>query len=130
MQKLGNELKEYLMQLDREFDEATAKMGVEGWVAYFDEEGAMLPSKGEVVRGKEAIRSSMIKGFSLTDFSLRWSPMGAEVSEDGSMGYTYGEYMRKFKDADGEEITGTGRYTTIWRKQTDGNYKIIHDVGN
>lgn len=124
------ELCEYLMNLDREFDKTTAELGLEGWVSYFAEDGVMVPAQVDVIKGKEDVRQAMGKSFSLPGFSLRWEPLDAQVSEDGSMGYTYGKYVRTNLDQEGNIQTGTGKYTTIWQKQQDGSWKIVLDMGN
>lgn len=124
------DVRKRLMELDKEFAKATAEKGLEGWVAYFDEDGAMVPSQGEVIRGKEAIKNSMSASFSLDSYSLKWEPEYAEASEDGSIGYTYGRYVRTYINQAGNIMQGTGRYTTIWKRQPDNSYKIILDMGN
>lgn len=119
-----------LMELDREFAAATQKEGIDGWVKYFAEDGVMAPSKGDVIRGKEAIRNAMSASFGTLGYSLMWEPEYAEASEDGSLGYTYGTYLRTSLDEDGNKILGSGRYNSIWKKQIDGSFRIILDIGN
>jgi ketosteroid isomerase-like protein len=119
-----------LMELDREFAAITQKEGVNGWVKYFAEDGAMAPSEGAIIRGREAIRKAMAPSFETTGYSLKWEPEYAEASEDGSLGYTYGVYIRTSIDEDGNTVSGSGRYNSIWKKQKDSNYKIVLDIGN
>lgn len=123
-------VEEHLLELDREFTRNTEKEGLEGWVRYFAEDGAMIPSQGPIIRGREAIRNAMEKSFSQTGYSLKWEPEYAEAAEDGTMGYTFGKYIRKTINAEGQSETATGRYTSIWRLQQDGSYKITLDMGN
>lgn len=119
-----------LMELDRAFCQLTQEQGVEGWVHYFAENGAMAPAQGEVIRGKDAIRKAMAPAFGQKGFSLIWEPEYAETSEDGSMGFTYGRYIRTTLDEAGQEVKGTGRYNSIWSRQQDGSYRITLDIGN
>jgi len=109
-------LRELLMQLDRDFDDMTSKSGVDGWVSYFAEDGVVVTSKSDI-KGKEAIRSEMSKVFSL------------KVSDGGDLGFTYGKYKRSYIDSEGKLISSTGKYTSIWKKQVDGSWKIILDIG-
>lgn len=74
--------------------------------------------------------AAMARSFALPRFSLRWKPTDCRVSEDGSMAFTYGQYERRYQNSEGEIITATGRYTTIWSMQSDGEWKIILDIGN
>jgi len=122
-------LKEILMDLDRQFDKDTSTGGIDAWVSYFADDGVMV-TKGDDLKGREEIYESMGSAFSLPGFSLRWEPIDAKVSADGSLGYTYGRYKRKYMDDKGNEILATGKYTTIWQKQNDGSWKIVLDMGN
>jgi len=123
-------LKHILMELDRQFDRDTSVEGVKAWVSYFAHDGIMVISQGEDIKGKEAIQQYMDRIFSLPGFSLRWEPIDASISEDGSLGYTYGKYVRKYVDDKGTEVTSTGKYTTVWQKQRDTSWEIILDIGN
>lgn len=58
---------------------------------------------------------------------LTWEPEFAEVAASGELGYTTGPYtIRPLK---GAEPTGFGHYVSVWRKQPDGTWKVILDIG-
>jgi ketosteroid isomerase-like protein len=48
----------------------------------------------------------------------------------GDLGYTFGLYTFRSKKADGKMTTTYGKYTTIWKKQKDGTWKVLLDMGN
>lgn len=123
-------VKDMLMELDRQFDKTTSTGGVDAWVSYFAHDGVMVVSQGEDIKGREEIRKSMEGAFSLPGFSLRWEPIDASVSNDGSLGYTYGKYVRRYLDKKGVEIISTGKYTTVWQRQEDNSWRVILDIGN
>ena len=58
-------------------------------------------------------------------FSLTWIAEKAEVSNSGDLGYSTGTYTATFG-----ETTDKGKYVTIWRKQSDGSWKVVEDVFN
>ena len=122
--------REALMQADRDFDRATAETGVEGWVSYFAEDGQMFPAGAEIVSGRQAIREAMAPAFGNPEFSLRWKPLGADVSRAGDLGYTYGTYVARGPGPQGEPAERHGKYVSIWKKQADGSWKIVVDIGN
>jgi ketosteroid isomerase-like protein len=126
----SNELKDMLMELDKKFDKDTSVGGVDAWVSYFAENGVMVISQGEDIKGREAIHNYMKGAFSLPEFSLRWQPIDGKISEDGTLGYTYGKYLRRYLDTEGKEIVSTGKYTSVWQKQAEGDWKISLDIGN
>jgi len=119
-----------LMQLDREFDAATAERGIEGWLAYFEQNGSMLPAAGPPHTGQEAIRKALGPAFATPGFSLRWQPARAEIVIPGVLGYTVGRYTRKTGSPEGKTLVQQGTYFTLWRKQKDGLWKIALDTGS
>src|SRR5918992_1600324 len=84
--------RESVMQADRDFAEAFRTRGVEGWVSWFDTAGMQVEPGGTLPRGHDQIRAHMTKNFGDTAAILSWRPTMAEVSSDGSMAYTIGEY--------------------------------------
>ena len=120
---------EVLMEADRAFSRDVGERGAEAWVSWFADDGAQIqPGAGEV-RGKEAIRQLMA-GLDDPDFSLRWEPLRADIAASGDLGWTTGEYVSEGKGPDGEPRRGQGRYVSIWRKQADGSWKVVMDLGN
>ncbi len=118
-----------LMDADRAFAAAVAQDGTDAWVSWFAEDGAQIvPTTGEV-RGHEAIRELMA---ALDDPAneLTWEPLRADIAASGDLGWTTGTYVSKTTLPDGTTREGDGRYVTIWRKQTDGSWKVVMDLGN
>lgn len=118
---------EALLQTDRDFNTATQAKGAEGWASFFDEHGTMLPP-GTLITGREGIRNAMAPlGTALT---LTWEPQRAEITPGGKLGYTTGRFHSVRKAPDGQTIERTGTYISLWRKQADGSWKAIADVGD
>jgi ketosteroid isomerase-like protein len=82
------------------------------------------------VSGKPAIRKVWGDMGRLPGFSIRWKPDGATVAASGELGYTFGSNEFTFNDAKGDLVTTRGKYLTIWRKQPDGSWKGVMDMGN
>jgi ketosteroid isomerase-like protein len=121
---------EAVIQADRDFARDTAEGGVEAWVSYFSQDGVMLPDTGEVVRGHESIRALMGPAFDVPGYSLSWTPEFAEVSASADLAYTFGTYEASAPDAEGNPVVTRGRYVTIWRKDANGSWKVVLDIGN
>lgn len=58
---------------------------------------------------------------------LTWEPEVAEVAASGELGYTSGPYQ--VRPGRGAEPTGFGHYVSIWKKQPDGAWKVLLDIG-
>ncbi len=120
--------RQMLMDIDRDFDLATAREGAQGWSSYFAEDAVMLPAGGNIVIGRDAIRELMASRVSQPGYSLRWEPVDAGVS--GDLGYTYGVAKSTRLGRDGKPEASYGKYVTIWKKQRDRTWKVIVDIGN
>lgn len=59
---------------------------------------------------------------------LAWFPVVADVSLAGDLGYTTGPYELRPKGKDDTNVLH-GFYTSFWRKQADGSYKVLLDGG-
>lgn len=117
-----------LMEADRAFARDTALRGVDGWVSAFAEDGKMVGG-GPIVEGHEAIREAM-EALSRPGYSLTWEPVFAEAAASGDLGYTHGTYRREVRREEGEPFVETGRYVTIWRRDSGGAFKVVLDVGS
>ncbi len=60
---------------------------------------------------------------------LKWSPIEADASADGTLGFTRGHWTLTAQKKDGGEFKLTGYYVTEWRRQGDGSYKFCLDIG-
>ena len=124
-----SDAKTVLMEADRAFDRDTAARGLDGWMSWFAEDARIETSK-EVLVGKPALREVYLKMFAAREFRIHWWPVQAEISADGTLGFTFGRAVVSWRDEKGEMQKTESRYTTLWRKQKDGTYKVIFDMGD
>jgi ketosteroid isomerase-like protein len=59
---------------------------------------------------------------------LTWWPTYADVSRAGDLGWTTGPFEFREKPTD-EKPADTGHFFTVWRKQPDGAWKWVLDLG-
>ncbi len=120
---------ETLKQLEGEFMKAAANKGSKGYMSYYADDSVEVPNGAPLIQGKAEIAKGM--GF-LDDKnnSLIWTPVGANISASGDLGYTYGNYEFHAKDKDGKPVVQYGKYTSIWKLQKDGKWKVVLDMGN
>lgn len=103
---------------DRAFAADTAARGIEGWVAAFDREGAMM-RRGNRIQGSAAIRAAMADA--LANGKLVWEPIAS--GRAGMLGYTVGKASYTGRES------WQSSYITIWRQQPDGTWKVLFDTG-
>jgi ketosteroid isomerase-like protein len=120
---------EMLKQLEGEFMKAAAEKGSQGYMSYYADDSVEVPNGGPLIQGKPEIAKGM--GF-LDDKNSRliWTPVGADISASGDLGYTYGTYEFHAKNKEGKPVVDYGKYTSIWKLQKDGSWKVVLDMGN
>jgi ketosteroid isomerase-like protein len=118
-----------LRQLEAEFMKATAERGSQGYLSYYAEDAVEVPNNAGLIQGKANIAKTM-EFLDDKNNHLTWTPVGADISASGDMGYTYGTYEFASSDRNGKPVVDHGKYTTIWKKQKDGSWKVVLDMGN
>lgn len=118
----------------READAATLKAAqakdVDGAVANYAEDGSWLPPNAPMVNGKAAIRAGWLKLINSPGFNIDWQIDKLEVSRAGDLGYTIYTYQLALEDPNGNPIKDHGKDMAIWKKQSDGGWKMIADTFN
>jgi ketosteroid isomerase-like protein len=93
------------------------------WIA---DDGMMLGARAVPVRGpaqaKQAFASFPADG------RFEWAPIDSlsTASRDGSLGFTVGEARVAATPAD----VSYSKYLTVWRREPDGRYRFIFDIGS
>lgn len=59
---------------------------------------------------------------------LSWEPVWADIDASGTLGYTTGPWEFRPAGKDGEPVA-FGHYLTIWKKQRNGAFKAVLDIG-
>ncbi len=121
---------EMLKQLEREFMNAALEKGSKGYMSYYADDAVEVPNGAPAIVGKVEIAKT--RGFlDDTNNQLVWTPVGAYISASGDLGYTYGTYEFRSKGKDGKAmVVDYGKYTSIWKLQKDGSWKVVLDMGN
>jgi ketosteroid isomerase-like protein len=116
-----------LFDLEARFAKDTKERGGAGFASWFAENGVALGNGQAPVIGRVAIEKSA--SWSPANYQLTWTPTDAQMGPSGDMGYTWGHFEGRSKDASGNPVLTSGRYMTIWRKEADGSWKVVLDAG-
>jgi ketosteroid isomerase-like protein len=120
---------ETLKQLEAEFMKAAADKGSQGYLSYYADDSVEVPNGGPLLVGK----ANIAPGMSFLDDKnnrLLWTPVGADIPASGDLGYTYGTFEFHSKNKEGQPTIDYGKYTSIWKLQKDGSWKVVLDMGN
>ena len=109
---------------------ATQSKDAEKIVAYWSDDAVVIAPGEEPVKGKDALRKMVNDMNNIPGFSISWRSSDVHFSPDAKMAYMYGENFFSMNDSAGNKIAIPGRGYTIWRKETDGNWKCVVDIWN
>ncbi len=118
---------EAIREIWKTYCSARVNADAELWLSLWDEEGIQLPP-GSPARGKDVLDEVVPKGFvpgSVSSMNIH----PEEITVAGNWAYSRGTY-----DSDrvvgGKEVRIEGKFLTIFRKQSDGSWKIYRDCFN
>lgn len=110
-----------LITTDRSFAIMSKQHGMrDAFIEYLDSNGVILRPNQLPIEGGDAIDYLIQQNDN--NFILTWEPKRGEVAESGDLGYTYGIYAMSAKVGDS---TTYGTYTSVWKKQSDGKWKLL-----
>jgi ketosteroid isomerase-like protein len=115
-----------LVEAERAFARAAAAQGIrDSFLAFIADDGTLF--RPLAVNGKKWLEEHPTPP-AQAGALLSWRPIFADISRAGDLGYTTGpwEYRRKATD---EKAVAFGNYNTVWKKQPDGSWKFLIDIG-
>ena len=115
-----------LLELEGRFAQAVATGGGKVFSTWFADDAVALNNGRAALLGRAAIAAQA--QWNPKDYQLTWTPTGAQMGPSNDMGFTWGHYEGRSKDKNGQPVTLSGRYITIWKKQADGDWKVAMDA--
>ncbi|MFY8108538.1 MAG: YybH family protein [Bacteroidia bacterium] len=121
------DVKKQIFKQEKAFEAMLKKEGIPQAFAFYADSNAIIKrEEDKLIQGKRAI----FEYYSSDKFDhveLSWTPDFIDVSDDGTMAYTYGRYVwKKQMGVDSYQIN-EGVFHTVWKKQMDGNWKYVWD---
>ncbi len=115
-----------LFEAELAFAKRCGEVGIRAsFLEFFTDDAVVF--RPQPVKYKEAVKDRPAPPNPLA-FALEWAPIFGEVSAAGDMGYDTGPSV--FTDKSAEKPTPQyGFFFSVWKKQPDGNWKVVLDVG-
>ena len=110
-----------VLAAESSFAEQVAKNGMKTAFLANSAPTAMLVENGKLVEAQTLWNSRPAK----PNTRLAWYPILADVAQSGDLGYTTGPWTMLQND----RAQASGEYVTLWRKQADGQWKYVVDMG-
>jgi len=94
----------------------------------FANDGVMLGRNGKLFKGPAQILDRMKTVLEGAGKGAKATVTTVDLWLDGETAYETGTYTYKFQD-NGKPVNDEGRYITIWKRQSDGSWKMASDMG-
>ena len=115
-----------LMELEGRFAQAVAEGGGKAFASWFADDALTLNNGQPAVTGRAAIAAKA--QWDPKVYQLTWVPEGAQMGPSNDMGFTWGHYEGRSKDQNGNPVVLSGRFITVWKKMSDGTWKVALDA--
>jgi len=116
---------------EAEFSKAAAAKDLEKALSFYAEDAVLLDQNEAIAVGKAAIRASWTRMLAMPNLALTWAVDKVEVAKSGDMAFDYGSYNMSYTDTSGRrKVEDHGKYATVWKKQADGNWRVVLDMSN
>ncbi len=94
--------------------------------ALYDKDAMVMPPGAPPVRGQQEIRAFWQKMMTTAIRKVTLNPTDLKMA--GDIAYEVGEYALEMTLPDGHQGSDTGKYIVLMRRQTDGSWKMTHDI--
>jgi ketosteroid isomerase-like protein len=120
-----------LLRRDAEWALAAAEgRDIEKVLSYWTDDAVVFPPGLPAVVGKIALRQYVISSMQLAGFKITWTSTDVTFSPDGNLAYLLSRNAISMDAPDGTPTTTEGRAVTIWRRESDGEWRCALDIWN
>ncbi|WP_210486094.1 YybH family protein [Rufibacter aurantiacus] len=124
MQTVHPDITDEIKTLCRDFESAFAKGDAAGVAALYTQDGMLLPSGSDIVRGQDAIRQYWQGAMNAGMKECHLETIDVELLENTAI-----ELGHFTLQGDGGRIMDEGKNMVVWKKES-GEWKIQKDIWN
>jgi ketosteroid isomerase-like protein len=123
--------KERLLRRDAEWAKVASEgREVERILSYWTEDAVVMPPGLPSVVGKAALRQYVEGSIQIPGFRITWKSKDVTLSPDGRLAYMFSRNAVTMNTPEGTPITTEGRAVTIWRRESDSEWRCAVDIWN
>jgi ketosteroid isomerase-like protein len=120
-----------LLQRDADWaNVASEGCDLERILSYWTEDAVVLAPGFPAVVGKDSLRTYVEGSMQIPGFRISWTSTDVTFSPDGNLAYLFSQNAVTMDTPDGTPSTTAGRAVTIWRRESDGEWRCAVDVWN
>ena len=98
--------------------------------SFYADDAVIMPVAEAIVAGRPAILEEWRHVFGIPGFDNNSRVVASAVSASDDLGYTRGTYESPMLDTDGKQAVERGKWVSVWRRDAEGNWRIIIDIFN
>lgn len=121
-----DQIRKEIIRAERDFQKLANGVGIPDAFIYFADDSAHIKRNDRLISGKAAITEYYTKN-DYSKISLRWKPDSVEISDDGNLADSYGNYVYTDSTRNDSVKVFKGEFHTTWKKQKNGSWKYIRD---
>jgi uncharacterized protein (TIGR02246 family) len=113
-----------------EASKAIAAKDLEVFISFFADDASGFYPNLPIITGKDALRQAWKTVLAMPGFSFSFQIVKVEVSRSGDLAWGHGTCTQTMNNAAGKPVTQKGKYVIVYKKQPDGKWKVVADIGN
>ena len=122
--------KQQLLALDSAFSALCVDKGMTvAFLKYADKNVVELNEGSHPAIGIEAL-ARRYRNLDNSKFVMSWKPLRCQIASSADLGYTFGDWQMHLASPNGTDTVVYGNYFTVWKKQSNGQWKFVLDGGN
>jgi ketosteroid isomerase-like protein len=118
--------KKEIVTTEQNFEKMAKEKGIAEAFFFYADDSAVISRNSRLIMGKDSVKA-YYQGWTDKNIQLLWKPDYVEVSSSCDLGYTYGKYTHITTDAYGNQVSSSGYFHTVWKKQKNGDWKFVWD---
>ena len=120
-------VKKEIYRTEKAFEKMVQEQGItEAFYYYADSLAVIKRDNDSLIYGRNNIKNFYEKK-NYSNVTVNWTPDFIDVSDDGTLGYSYGKYVFRMKLQDKSVKEFVGVFQTVWKKQSDNSWKYVFD---
>jgi ketosteroid isomerase-like protein len=120
-----------LLERDAEWAALSSKgQEVESILSFWSDDARVFAPGLPPFSGKTALRGYVQGALAIPGFHITWTTSEANLSPDGRWAYLLSTNAVTMPGPDGRPVTAHGRAVTVWRRESDSEWRCTVDIWN
>jgi ketosteroid isomerase-like protein len=120
-----------LLERDAEWAAVSSKgQDVDRILSFWTDDARVFAPGLPAFSGKAALRQYVEGALAIPGFHITWTTSESILSPDGQLACLLSTNAVTMAGPQGQPVTSSGRAVTVWRRESDGNWRCAVDIWN